>query len=153
MIKPFLFFLILLSGPFVVFGQQSINTDESKVSFEVSNMRFNTVEGTFSGMTGTIQFDPTDLSTASMDVCVDASSVDTDNKKRDEHLRKDDFFDVEKYPTICFKSSSVTKTSSGYEVRGMLTMHGISKEVSIPFTFTEDTMSGNLSIERTDYKV
>lgn len=148
----FILSLTLLFSP-LVHGQRVIDSNASQVSFEISNMRFNTVEGAFSGMEGQIKFDPTDLASSEMNVCIDASSVDTDNKKRDEHLRKEDFFDVAKFPTICFVSNQITKGSSGFIASGSLTMHGITKTVKIPFTFSNNTFEGELSLNRTDYKV
>ena len=153
MVKNILTGLLLLLVSVVAYGQRSVDIDESKVSFEVSNMKFNTVEGTFTGMKGTIEFDPTDLSNAKMNVCRDANSVDTDNKKRDEHLRKEDFFDVANYPAICFALTSAEKSTTGSTATGTLTMHGITKEVSIPFTFSDNTFRGTLSIDRMDYEV
>ena len=147
-----LFSLLLLSAQIAV-GQQAINTRASKVTFDVSNMSVTSVDGTFSGMQGTIRFNPSDLSNATLDVCIQASSVDTENSQRDEHLQNEDFFEVDKYPTICFQSSAITRTSSGYLARGTLTMHGVTKTVSIPFTFANKTFTGELTIDRYDYDV
>ena len=132
---------------------QTINTEQSSVLFEISNMKFKTVKGTFSGMTGDLIFTPSDLENASFNVCIDAASVDTGSKKRDKHLQKEDFFDVEKYPTICFVSSSVQQVGSTYVVKGQLSMHGVSKEMEIPFTFTNNTFKGEIEVNRIDYKV
>src|SRR5262245_23830011 len=82
----------------------------SKVRFVIKNFGINT-GGTFEGLNGNITFDPASLSTASFDVSVDAKTVDTDMEARDNHLRKAEYFDVEKYPTLTFKSSKVTATN------------------------------------------
>ncbi len=132
---------------------QTINTEQSKVLFEISNMKFNTVTGSFSGMKGDINFIPSDLEQSNFNVCIDAATVDTGSKKRDQHLQKEDFFDVEKYPTICFISSNVQQVGSTYVVKGQLTMHGISKEMEIPFTFKDNTFEGEIEVNRIDYKV
>ncbi|MEL6865777.1 MAG: YceI family protein [Bacteroidota bacterium] len=148
----FLFGLLLFALPFLSHGQ-TINTAESKVTFKVSNMAFRTVDGSFTGMNGTVDFTTADLSNSNFEVCVDANTVNTDNKKRDDHLRKDDFFHVEKYPTICFQSQEIKQSDTGFTTKGALTMHGVSKEVEIPFTFENNQFTGQLTVDRLDYKV
>jgi len=132
---------------------QTINNDKSVVNFKISNMKMKTVKGTFSGMKGTVNFTPNNFASSNFDVCIDASTVNTENKKRDDHLRTADFFDTEKYPTICFKSKSITKNADTYLAKGTLTMHGITKEVEIPFTFSNNVLKGTLTVKRLDYKV
>lgn len=148
----FIFSAILLINQFL-YSQQTINASSSKVNFEISNMGFKTVEGSFSGMSGTVNFQPSNLNNSTLEVCIDAKTVDTDNETRDEHLSKEDFFYVEKYPSICFKSTSISKSETGYLAKGTLTMRGVSKEVSIPFTYSNNTFNGSLEIDRTNYKV
>lgn len=143
---------LILAFSSVIFAQQ-IDTKASKITFEITNMKVNTVEGTFTGMKGTVKFNSSDLSNSNFDVCIDAASVDTKNKKRDDHLRTEDFFDVEKHPTICFKSSEIIKTKEGYLTKGKLTMHGVTKTVDIPFTYANETLTGKLNLNRFDYKV
>ncbi|MEO0404984.1 MAG: YceI family protein [Bacteroidota bacterium] len=132
---------------------QKVNTAESKVDFEISNMKFKMVEGTFGGMTGTIIFDVSNLAGARMDVCIKSSTVNTGNDKRDEHLRKDDFFNVEKFPEICFMSQRFEKTDSGYVVHGKLNMLGVTKDVTIPFVFEGGLFQGTFTINRLDYQL
>ena len=148
-----LFIFILTLGFTHPIFAQSINQEASKVTFEIGNMRFRTVEGTFSGMSGTVQFNEQNIGNATFEVCIDAKSIDTGNNKRDNHLRKEDFFHVEKYPTICFQSKSIAKSADGFTAEGTLTMHGVSKTVQIPFTYTNKTFKGTLSLERLDYEV
>ncbi len=142
-----LFLLVSISG----FTQ--IDTEKSVIKFQISNTAFNTVEGTFTGMTGTVSFDPKNLTNSKFDVCVDASSVNTENEKRDNHLRKEDFFFVEKYPKICFSSAQIVKTTKGYKVTGDLTMHGTTKVVEVPFTYSDKIFIGELTLDRQDYGV
>lgn len=132
---------------------QTINTQKSAANFTVKNMKWIEVEGNFTGMKGDIKFDEADLANSSFNVCVDAASVNTDNNARDKHLRNEDFFDVEKYTDICFASTSISKTSKGYTTKGQLTMHGVTKDVEIPFTYSNGTFTGDLKISRYDYKV
>jgi polyisoprenoid-binding protein YceI len=145
--------IILLAAFQINLSAQNINKEKSVVNFEVGNMIFNTVEGSFAGMTGTLSFNSNDLSNASFNVCIDAATVKTDNEERDNHLKNDDFFEVEKYPTICFKSTQVTKEGANFIATGLLTMHGVTKTVSIPFTFLNKTFVGELELNRMDYLV
>ena len=152
LLKSVLVIALVICGQ-LVDAQTKINSDQSKVTFEVSNLKFRTVKGSFSNMTGEINFDKNDLSVCDFNVCIDATSIDTENKKRDDHLKKDDFFNVEKYPTICFESISVSKTDAGFSTKGALTMHGYTREVEIPFTFDGTTFNGQLTLNRLDFKV
>ncbi len=144
-------FLLITGGASL--KAQHINTETSKVSFEVSNMKFRTVEGTFSGMTGTANFDASDLKNSVFDICIDASTVNTENEKRDTHLKNEDFFHVDKHPQICFVSTSISKTNTGFEATGNLSMHGVTKVVTVPFTYENKTIKAKLDINRLDYKV
>lgn len=132
---------------------QQLNTAKSEVTFEIDNMKWKTVEGSFSGMKGDVVFDVNNLKASNFNVCIDAASVDTDNEKRDEHLKTEDFFDVSKYPTICFKSTSIVKTKEGYKAIGKLTMHGVTLEEEIAFTYTYNVFTGTLAVERYAYKI
>lgn len=119
------------------------------------NMKINTVEGTFKGMKGDIHFDANDLNSSYFKVTIDASTVDTDNSKRDEHLKEADFFNVSKYPTIKFTSSAIVRSKKeGYYIaKGQLQIGETSKEIKIPFTYQNDTFKGSLKINRFDYKI
>ncbi|MGB0423177.1 MAG: YceI family protein [Flavobacteriales bacterium] len=134
---------------------QNINEAKSLVRFEISNMKFNTVEGTFKGMTGNVDFDPSDLENAAIEVCIDATSVNTESEKRDEHLRKEDFFDTNKFPTICFNSSKFEFIDGSFYVTGILTLRGIQKEVTLPFTRNQNGFGlvGALTINRLDFSI
>ena len=142
----------LLGLPFISFGQ-TINTNTSKITFRISNLNLNTVKGTFQGFSGTVNFNPDDLANSKFDVCVDAASVNTENEKRDKHLRTEDFFEVETYPNICFKSTGITKTKEGFNTTGTLQMHGVEKEVEIPFSYSNNTLTGTLKLKRLDYGI
>ncbi|PWJ44613.1 YceI family protein [Sediminitomix flava] len=144
-------FIILVSLQAV--NAQNIDTGNSIVTFEVSNMAFKTVEGSFKGMKGAVKFDENNLSESSFQVCIDAATVNTENEDRDKHLKNEDFFEVETYPEICFTSTSIVKSTSGYTAKGMLKMHGVEKEVEIPFSVKDNTFEGTLVIDRYDYKV
>ena len=142
-----------------VFGQNYVPTDAgSKVRFVIKNFGINT-GGTFDGLTGTITFDPSTLATANFNVSVEAKSVDTDMEGRDNHLRKAEYFDVEKYPKISFKSTKVTTTNKeGYfYMFGVITIKNISKEISFPFSQTTKDggilFEGEFKLNRLDFGV
>jgi len=152
--KKNLIFLCLFCFGFLPFSNaQTIDTEKSIVNFKIGNMKIRTVKGTFQGMKGTLAFDPGNLAAANFNICIDVASVDTGNKKRDQHLLKEDFFFEATYPQICFESTAVEKTAEAYLTKGNLTIHGISKEVDLPFTFDGKTFRGNLEVSRYDFGV
>ena len=116
-------------------------------------MKWNTVKGSFSGMQGTVSFSPEDLTSSVFDVCIDANTVDTGNKKRDNHLKKEDFLNEKKHGQICIKSTKIIRTASGYKFIGTLTMNGIANEVEIPFTYFNNQITGNFKLNRFHYKI
>ena len=113
----------------------------------------NGAEGTFSKLTGTIVFDPQQLDQSNFDVLVDASTIDTGNKTKDKHARGSSWFDVEKYPNIGFKSSSFKRTADGYDVTGILDLHGVKKEITIPFTFSDSVFEGKFMVNRDEFEI
>lgn len=136
------------------FGMVYLQLAERKIESDYS-MKFDTrsTDGTFSGLDGVVVFSPEDLGNAVIDVSVDVKTIDTGMKKKDEHARSADWLDAENYPKITFKSTSFTKSENGYLVSGSLTLHGTTKQVSIPFSFENDVFSGSFTINRSDYGV
>jgi polyisoprenoid-binding protein YceI len=140
-------------------GHSFLPADEgSTISFKIKNFGFNN-EGSFKGLRGTIVFDPQNAATDSFDVSIDAASINTDNDMRDEHLRKEAYFDVEKYPRIRFVSSVVTALDGNghYKVTGRLTIKGTTKEISFSFLATpaggDYIFKGGFTINRRDFDV
>ena len=125
-----------------------IISESYTVMFETSY-----AEGQFSSIKGSIQFDEKNLESSYFQVIIDVSSISTGNSLKDKHAKKSKWFGVEEFPIIKFTSSSISQTVSGYEVAGILNMHGVRKKVSIPFTFTNNTFKGNFIVNRLDYKV
>ena len=141
------------------FGQNYTPADDgSKVRFVIKNFGINT-GGTFEGLAGTITFDPANLANASFNVTVDAKTVDTDLEARDNHLRKEEYFDVEKYPKVSFRSTKITTTNKdGYLfMSGVITIKNISKEISFPFKQTSKDggilFDGEFKLNRLDFGV
>ena len=140
------------------FAQEYKPVDEgSSVSFEIKNLGFNS-KGSFTGLDGKIIFDPKDPSKASFDVSINAASINTDNNTRDSHLKKESYFDVEKYPKIRFVSTSLSADKSGhYTLSGKLTIKATTKDIYFACTATPQgndlLFKGDLRIDRKDYGV
>ncbi|HEX7414117.1 MAG TPA: YceI family protein [Bacteroidia bacterium] len=129
----------------------------STVSFKIKNAGF-TVNGTFTGLTGTIEFDPEKSSGNKIEASIDSKSVNTEGSGRDAHIKKDDFFAVDKFPKISMSSISFTKETNGKFIGIFaLTMKGTTKDVPLVFSFTEHEgkakFMGSFKINRLDYKV
>jgi polyisoprenoid-binding protein YceI len=108
----------------------------SKVGFQIRHW-LTKVEGRFTEYDGKILIDREKPANSSVEMTIQASSIDTGQERRDNHLRSADFFEVEKYPTITFKSSKVVpKEKDLYEVTGDLTMHGVTKTIVAPVRHT-----------------
>jgi polyisoprenoid-binding protein YceI len=106
-----------------------IDPAHSSAQFVVRHMMITNVRGGFSGLQGTVVYDPDDLKASSVDVTIDVNTLSTGDPTRDTHVKSADFLDVEKYPTITFKSKSITRDGDGLKVTGDLTIHGVTKEV------------------------
>ena len=130
--------------------------NHSFVVFDVHHLGAGYVYGTFAGPTGAVGYDATDLAKTTFDLSVDVDSIDTRNANRDKDLKGPDFFDVKQFPTLTFKSTSVTKTGdTTMSVTGDLTLHGVTKSITVPMEFTG---SGNMMGKahtgfRTEFKI
>lgn len=109
-----------------------IDPVHSSVGFSIRHIVSN-VKGRFTEFAGTVVYDPKKIENSSVSVTIQAPSIDTDNEKRDNHLKSPDFFEVEKYPEITFQSKKVTKKKNKFMLQGTLNMHGVEKSISIPF--------------------
>jgi polyisoprenoid-binding protein YceI len=114
--------------------QYTLDTAHSSIEFSVKHMLISNVKGTFDEFDATIMYDPDNIGNSSVEVSISVASVNTKDKKRDDHLRSDDFFDAANHPQITFKSKKVEKKGDGYVAVGTLTIRGTSKEVELPFT-------------------
>jgi polyisoprenoid-binding protein YceI len=102
----------------------------ARVGFSITHNMTSDVEGTFRSIDATINTSREDFTEAVFNFTADAASITTDNEHRDKNIRNADFLDVEKYPKITFKSTAVTKkTASTYQIKGDLTLHGITKTI------------------------
>ena len=106
-----------------------IDPQHTAAGFAVKHLMISTVRGQFKGVTGTINWEDQDISKSTVDITIDANTVDTSEPKRDADLKSDKFFDVAKYPTISFKSKKIEQVSAGkLKITGDLTIHGATKE-------------------------
>jgi polyisoprenoid-binding protein YceI len=112
----------------------AIDATHSNVEFSVRHLMIATVKGRFADVTGTIVTDESDPARAEIDVTIAAASVDTRMPQRDEHLRSADFFDVEKFPTLTFRSRSIAPDGETLKVTGDLTIRGVTREVVLDVT-------------------
>lgn len=141
--------------------QWDFDLSHSSVNFHVRHLMVSKVHGRFSLWSGKLELDEQDLTKSRLEVEIDASSVDTKEPKRDEHLRSADFFDVATYPKLTFKSTKIEKDGDDYKVAGDLTIHGITKPVTLsveggaivkdPWGGTRTGFSAKTTINRKDF--
>jgi len=146
----FSFFLVFAASPLLTTYQ--LNSNSAAVSFEINNMGV-TVNGSLSNPTGTVIFDPSDLAGSSISTSVKLSTIDTGIELRDKDLLKEEYFDVEKYPSIRFESNNISKSGNGYQAKGKLTIKGKTKEINVPFTVENEVFKGKFNIDRLDFHV
>jgi polyisoprenoid-binding protein YceI len=158
--KHFTFFIIALGCFNLVTAQSSFKPlDEgSSVHFVIKNFGIKT-GGDFTGLKGTIKFDPVNFGASVFDVTIDANTIDTDNSSRDGHLRKAEYFDVATYKTISFKSTRVvqSKVAGRFYVYGNLTIKNVTKPIEFGFGATPKDggyiFDGEFTINRRDFGV
>lgn len=116
-------------------GDYKIDPAHSLIGFAVRHLEINWVEGRFKEFEGTIHYDDKDVTKSSVEFSAKVASIDTEVEARDKHLRTADFFEVEKYPTMTFKSTRVErKGKDAFVLHGDLTLKGVTKPVALPFT-------------------
>ena len=136
----------------------------SSIGFSVRHMVISKVNGSFTDFDGKVDFDGTNLDKASVEVTIKMASIDTDNEKRNDHLKNADFFDVEKYPAMTFKSKKIIKgTGDKFQIVGDLTIKDVTKEVTLdaeyngtlqdPWGNTRAGFSAATTINRQDFNV
>ena len=110
----------------------TIDTDHSAANFSIKHMAISKVKGSFSNVSGKVVFHDAGPNPFSIDLAIDPASIDTGVKKRDDHLKSPDFFDIIKYPSIRFVSKKAVPAGKGkYQVTGALTMHGVTNNIIV----------------------
>jgi len=113
-----------------------IDPDHSTVGFKIKHLAISKVPGRFTQFSGTFSFDPTKMEASKADAKIVVQSINTENKKRDDHLRNPDFFDATKFPEMTFKSTKIVPLSAEtFSAVGDLTMHGVTKPVTLNIEF------------------
>lgn len=139
-----------------------IDSSHSEINFTVRHMMISNVRGRFEAFTGTVEFDQQNPANSSVDVQIEAASINTRESQRDNHLRSADFFDAETYPYLTFKSKKVEVVDDSHgRITGDLTIHGVTKEVVLdtefngmsqsPWGFSSAGFSATTKINRKDW--
>jgi polyisoprenoid-binding protein YceI len=153
--------VLVSSTALAAFAALKLDRTHSKLSFTAATLIFD-VDGEFGDFSVDIDGDPNKPETVRVEANIDVASLDTQNTKRDDHLKSADFFDAAKYPKIRFASTSVKAKGSQLIVKGNLTMHGKTKLVSIPFKVARGkngagvdttTYKAKLTIDRNDFGI
>ena len=114
----------------------SFDTSHSTVRFAVDHMVISEVEGQFTSYEGTVETTKADFSDAKINFKININSIDTDDIKRDNHLKSEDFFNVEKFPNMTFQSTSIEVIKGGnYILKGDLTIQGVTKEIALKMSY------------------
>ncbi len=115
----------------------AVDKDHTTVGFSIRHLGITNVRGHFNEFDGKIKIDGSDVTTLSIEATIQAASIDTNNDSRDDHLRSEDFFEVETWPEITFHSREVVSHNDGYALVGDMTIKDVTKEVKLPVTVTE----------------
>ena len=135
-------FAVLVGATLLLSAFTTIKSVDWKISDDYSiKFKGKDAEGVFKTMTGDISFDENDLSNSKFSTSVDVSSINTGNGMKNKHAKSDKWFDVKKHPSINFISSKFSKSKNGYQVEGTIEIHGIKKQIVIPFTFSSNVFS------------
>jgi polyisoprenoid-binding protein YceI len=118
----------------------AIDAAHSAAVFRVSHIGLSWIYGRFDTVSGSFSVDPQNPASAAFELSAKVDSVDTGNAQRDQHLKSPDFFDARQFPTVAFKSTSAKAVDGGFEVTGTLTLHGVTKPLTI-------TLKGGRSVE------
>jgi polyisoprenoid-binding protein YceI len=138
-----------------------VDPAHSSATFSVRHMVISNVPGRFGSVSGAINYDDADVTKSSVEAVIKTASITTDNDFRDKDLKSANFFDVEKYPEITFKSKRIEKRGNQLVAIGTLTMKGVSKDIELPFELSKlntarGTMIGIVAetkLNRTEYGI
>jgi len=165
-IQHFILATILVIGSTVARGADTYTVDpvHSSISFMISHVGISNIHGRFNDFSGKFTIDTADPARSSFALSIPIASIDTNNVKRDAHLRAPDYFNAKQFPTMSFQSTNVKAVDGGYEVTGDLSLHGVTKPVSFTLKggdkvveFPKKTMRigfvSSFSIRRSDFGV
>jgi polyisoprenoid-binding protein YceI len=131
-IRQFTMATVLVACGSIVWAGDTYTVDpvHSSVSFMISHVGISNIHGRFNDFSGKITIDEADPAKSSFTLSIPIESIDTNNVKRDEHLRAPDYFNAKQFPTMSFQSTKVKAVDGGFEVTGDLTLHGVTKPIS-----------------------
>ena len=130
----------------------AVDPVHSSISFMISHADISFIHGRFNDYSGKFTVDKADPAKCSFALSIKTETVDTNNKLRDEHLRKDDYFDVAKYPAMTFQSTKVKAVDGGYEVSGDLSLHGVTKEIALKLKGGDKTVEFPKGMQRIGFE-
>ncbi|MDH3603245.1 MAG: YceI family protein [Candidatus Tectomicrobia bacterium] len=151
-----------LTGGALAADEYMVDNAHAAVSFVVRHLVISKVRGQFEDFDAKLLINTDDITKSSMQGAIKVASINTDNEKRDKHLRSPDFFDADQHPEIMFVSKRIEKNGDGYVMIGDFTIRGVTKEIALPFTITEPIVHGKktrvgfeaeLEIDRQDYGI
>jgi polyisoprenoid-binding protein YceI len=150
---PVLAALILTGSAFTFISVQNWQiVDGYSIAFSS-----NEASGIFKDFKGSLAFDDQDPAASQFSVVIDVASINTGNGLQNKHAKSDEWLDATKYPVIKFDSRKITKAGTGYKVEGDLEIHGVKKQVAIPFNFQKTAkgavFTGTFSVNRNDFKI
>jgi polyisoprenoid-binding protein YceI len=126
---------LLLAQGTAMAATYTIDKDHSTIEFMVKHMGISNVKGTFKDYDGKIEMDEKSPNKDTASIKIKTSSIETGTAKRDEHLKSPDFFDVAKFPEMSFETTKVSKKGENWTVDGKLTLHGVTKPITLKATF------------------
>jgi len=139
---PALFAVLLVaSAASADTAEWAIDGSHSHVGFSISHLVVSSVNGRFKDVSGKVLLDEADLTKSSVDVSIKVDSIDTDEVKRDEHLKSPEFFDAKKFPLMTFHATKIVKGGKGYKVTGDLTIRDVKKSVTLDGTLSNPIKS------------
>lgn len=146
---------ILLAGAIMLLSAFTIH---NSIDFKVAdghNIKFSgtDVEGIFKTLTGTVKYDQDNLSASTCSFEIEVNSINTGNGTKNKHAISKKWFDAEKHPKIKFQSIKFLSTGNANLVTGTMEIHGIKKQISIPYTYSNNTFKAQFSVNRLDFKV
>ena len=153
--------ILVVAGSAGAADTYQIDPVHSFASFSIGHLGIGLVRGFFSDIAGTITFDEKDVAKDAIEVTIKTASVNTHVDKRDEDLRSPNFFEVDKYPTMSFKSTRITRKGSGYVVTGDFNLHGVTKTITVttkrlgagkdPWGAFRSGFAADFTIKRSDF--
>lgn len=154
-------FAVSSASAFAQATTYTIDNSHTSLIFAVSHLGFSDTYGRFNKISGTVAWDASAPAASKLDVTIDANTIDTNDAKRDEHLKNADFFNVKQFPLITFKSTKVVVDGDKVSVTGDMTMHGATKPVTLsltklkegatPFKDVRIGFRGTTTVKRSDF--